>query len=292
MISHPTKRNRLYSVRGDAEVLKSLSDFHFLQPTHFEKLTGRMLHSVRRRLLQLHRSGLVERLTLPVEREWPIGNPPDQFVYRLSRKGLERAQGLGFADERSRFNSEKRNTLLAHELLITNFHLALELAGRAGHWQILSWEQRRAELLDRAIGQRGEPVSINPDSLFALKNPTAPPGQNSRYFFFEMVRARESKYQNGESYLIQKMRAYQLYAEQGRHKQSWGIPDFRVVVVLPTPERARNLLVKLEESKLAFKRFWLADVGSYSLDEPARIAGQIFRTPRDYQAGAVYSLWT
>jgi hypothetical protein len=291
MINGNTQRERkvngLYFTRGDADVLAWLGRYHFLQPVHMEILSRRHIVSLRRRLRQLHQNGFVERLTLPLERDWPVGSPPDQFVYCLSRKGLTRAQSLGFTDERTQFNSEKKITFLVHDLRLTTFHLCLDLAADQRGFELLTWEQRRSELQDQAIGEHGERLSVNPDALFGLKSLAL---QGCRYFFLEMVNARESKYEAGESYLVRKFRAFQKYFEQKRHVAAWDIADFRVVTVLPTAERVTNLCEKLEAAGLGFKRFWLTDLTAYSLEQPEQILGKIFRTPRDFRSGTLYSL--
>ena len=68
-------------------------------------------------------------------------SPPDQFVYYLSRKGLALTRELGFADEESRYNPEKSEALLPHDLFLTTFHLTLVLATEAaGTLHLIFWE--------------------------------------------------------------------------------------------------------------------------------------------------------
>jgi hypothetical protein len=277
------KATGFYFTQGDADVLELLSQYHYLQPRHFQQFSHRHIVSLRRRLRQLYKTGFVDRLTLPLERDWPVAIPPDQFVYRLSKKGLAKAQALGFTDGDSRFDSEKRVTFLAHDLQLTDLHACLELAGKSKHLEVIGWEQRRSVLLD-SVGQ------INPDAFFGLKDLTAPEGQNCRYYFVEIERSGQAKYEAGESSLIRKCRQFQSYAEQKRQTTVWGIRDFRLLVVLPTAQRVENLCEKLEEAELGFKRFWITDARSHSLDEPTKVFGKIFRTPRDFRAGTLYSL--
>jgi len=42
-------------------------------------------------------------------------------------------------------------------------------------------------------------LSVDPDALFGLKHKEKQDGQNTSYFFVEIVRCRESEYQNGSS---------------------------------------------------------------------------------------------
>jgi Replication-relaxation len=280
---------RMYFKDSDAELLKRLVEYRFLQPNDFQRLTGRNIISLRRRLLQLLRYGYIERLTLPIEREAPIGSPPDAFVYQLKPRGILKGKEYGFADDDYRYTREKSNLFLAHDLLITKMHLTLELAIRGTPLELVVWEQRRSVLLDWARNGARR-LSVNPDALFGLKNREKPEGQNTIYFFLEMVRSRESDYRNGASYFMRKMEAYVAYHREGKHTTRYGIANFRVITVTPTKQRAMNLCEKLQKAGLAFKRFWFTDLGAVSPDDPMRIFERVFFTPGDFEQGTLYSL--
>src|SRR5713101_8149976 len=102
-------RSGFYFKASDAELLKWLVEYRFLQPGDFQRLTGRNIISLRRRLRQLVNQKYIERLTLPLERDAPIGNPPDAFVYHLSSRGILKAKEYGFADDEYRYTREKSN---------------------------------------------------------------------------------------------------------------------------------------------------------------------------------------
>ncbi len=283
-----TPSGRIYFKESDAELLKRLVEYRFLQPGDFERLTGRNIISLRRRLLQLVRRGYIERLTLPLERDAPIGNPPDAFVYQLAPRGIHKAKVYGFADDDYRSTREKSNLFLQHDLLITRIHLTLELATRGTSLGLVAWEQRRSVLLDWAEDRNGR-LSVNPDALFGLKDREKPEGQNTTYFFLEVVRSRESDYRQQDSYFMRKMRAFLAYHRQGKHSARYGIANFRVITVTPTKQRAMNLCEKLRKAGLAFKRFWFTDLGAISPEYPARILKKLFSTPKDFEEGALYS---
>jgi len=63
-----TPRDSFYFRQSDVDLVRWLTQYHYLQPIHFQKLSGRNIVSVRRRIRQLHEQGYVERLTLPLER--------------------------------------------------------------------------------------------------------------------------------------------------------------------------------------------------------------------------------
>src|SRR5713226_2034443 len=273
-------RSGFYFKDSDAELLKRLVEYRFLQPGDFQRLIGRNIISLRRRLRQLLQREYVERLTLPLEREAPIGSPPDAFVYQLAARGVVKAKEYGFADDDYRYTREKSNLFLVHDLLITKIHLMLELATCGTAHQLIAWEQRRSVLLDWAENGNGR-LSVNPDALFGLKDREKPEGQNTTYFFLEIVRSRESEYERQQSYFMRKMEAFAAYHREGKHTSRYGIMNFRVVTVTPTKQRARNLCQRLRNEGFALKRFWFIDLNAVSLDEP-KILEKVFFTPKDF----------
>jgi hypothetical protein len=281
-------RSGFYFKYGDAEILKRLVEYRFLQPEDLQKLTGRNLVSLRRRLRQLLEQRYVERLTLPTERDVP-GLQADAFVYQLTARGVNKAKEYGFADDDYRYTRDKSNLLLEHDVLLTKFHLTLELAARLAPFEISAWEQRRAVLLDSAHCGN-ERLAVNPDALFGYKNRDKPDGQNTAYFFVEIVRSRESEYQRQESNFMRKMRAFAAYHASGAHRERYGIANFRVITVTPTRWRAVNLCKKLQAVGLASSRFWFTSVEHVFPDEPARILDTVFFTPKDFERGALHSL--
>jgi len=285
LIARP--RGAFYFKDTDAELLERLVEYRYLQPGDFEKLTGRNIISLRRRLRQLTQRGYLDRLTLPMERDTPVGSPPDAFVYQLTPRGVRKAKEHGFADEDDRATREKSNLLLPHDLLITRFHLTLELAIRGTPLELIAWEQRRSVLLDSADNGRGR-LSVNPDALFGVKDSDKPDGQNTTYFFLEMVRSRESEYERQQSYFMRKMEAFLAYHREGKHTARYGISNFRVITVTPTRKRALNLCEKLQRAGLASARFWFTDIASVCPDEPGGILENIFFTPRDFEDGVFY----
>lgn len=284
---HERPRSAFYFKESDAELLKRLVEYRFLQPNDFVRLTGRNIISLRRRLLQLLRNKYIERLTLPIERHAP-GNPPDAFVYQLASRGVRRAKEYGFADGDYRYTREKSNLFLLHDLLITRFHLALELALRGTALELLLWEQRRSVLLDWAENGRGR-LSVNPDAFFGLKDREKLEGQNATYFFLEIVRSRESEYERGESNFMRKMQAFADYYAEGRHRERYGIANFRVITLTPTKQRALNLCEKLRDAGFTSKRFWFTDLASVTSGE-GNILQKVFFTPKDFEDGTRYGI--
>lgn len=277
-----SSRPAFYLKTSDMEMLGWLARFLYLQPRHFQALGGRHIVSIRRRLRQLLERGLVERLTLPFSRSKPVAAPPDEYVYRLGRRGVDLVRDR--LDLDARYTAQKQAAFLEHDLTISTFHVTLTLAVTDCAPYELTW--RQSDLLDWTQGSK--PVPVNPDALFALTATDLPPGADTNCYFLEVERVRQHTYQDGESAIIRKARAFEAYALAGC-RQTWDIDDFRVLLILPTAERVVGLRRKLVERGLASDRFWLTDVSRYSLSRPASVLEPIWTSPANDRLRALMS---
>ena len=273
----PTANRRsMYIKQTDLQIMDWLAQFRLLQPRHIHHLSGRHIVAIRRRLRQLTAAGFIDRLTLPWTRLRPIASPPDEFVYRLGRKGTELvSDSIG---SNVPFTPEKKTTFLDHDLTISAFHVVLHLVMHAAGLE-LQW--RQDELQDWVTDDCGERLSVNPDSLFALTDTALPVERNTHCFFLEVERVRQHSYRNGQSAFTRKVQAYLAYAAKGVHRQSWGMDDFRVLTITPTQQRVANLRGKLVDAGIASDRFWFTDSSRYSLDRPSSVLEPIWNSPGD-----------
>jgi hypothetical protein len=170
-------------------------------------------------------------------------------VFYLSGKGAS-VFGVSFSQNKSPFRVE-------HDLIITRFHLDIRA-------KCVFWEQHQGELKDDLI---------NPDAFFSLQF-----GELTYSYFLEVEVSRETGYENGESALIRKMRDYNQYYLERRHEK-WNIPNFRVVILMPTQARAKNFREKLA-AVLLFKRYWIASM------DYTDVFGTIFMNPADEELSA------
>ncbi len=254
------KDERLHLRETDKELLKLLSEYLYLTPLQFAGLTGRPVVSMRARLRQYWRNGLLNRTRL-VESDDVEHFNPTECAYFFDEKGATFAAHLGYLD-RPRWRRDKSRLILTHDMAITDFHIRLHKAlGK----KLTFWEQHRAVLKDYADAN-GERLAIIPDALFTI--------DDEHSYFLEVVKSRESEYQNGESNIMRKIRAYDNY--RPRFQETWQIGDFRVVFILPTEERVQNLLEKME-AQYPHKRFWLTDEAKVN-----HILKPIFKTPKDH----------
>jgi hypothetical protein len=275
-MTRTSKCSSFYLKATDLEMLVWLADYRLLQPRHFETLAGRHVVAIRRRLRQFVDQRLTDRLTLPYSRSRPVAAPADQYVYRLARRGaqlLRERCGISAI-----YSGDRQVAFLEHDLTIANFHVTLSLAcAEAG----LELQWRQTELLDSAPGERSSLVSVNPDALFSVTDMSLPAESNTNAFFLEVERVRQHSYKEGESAFVRKMRAYDRYAVSGACRQTWGFDGFRVLVLVPTAQRAANLRAKLIAADLAADRFWFTDWTRYRLDRPASVLEPIWISAAD-----------
>jgi hypothetical protein len=235
-----------------------IAQLDFLQPNHIAELTGRNIVSVRARLRQLWKAGYLNRTTSIDEREVSYFDPPS-WVYFNDKKGAELCVKLGWLEEAS-WTPNKSRLMLPHDLELIQLFFILR---RAYGKRLTFWESRRRELIDYVkIGR--EQHQIIPDCIFTL--------DDEKTFVVEKIESAESEYENGESNVMRKARYLYHYREQ--FEKSWGIGDFRPLLLLPTQLRVQKLSEKLV-SLYPPKVFWLVDTTSYKKD----IRGRIFKTP-------------
>lgn len=245
---------------GDVDILRNLADYCHLQSDHLRELLGRSEPVIRRRLRALRALGYAKDIEPPDER----------YGYRLwflTRKGLDLALERGWLQRRLWAEDNRSNKNFRHELLLTEFHLAMKRAFA----ERLTWKQR--DLYDRWA--EGKFDRVNPDALFAITD-----GEREHWFFLELENSRQTKYRDKESNLLQKGRSYVGYYDSGGFQKKWGIDNFRVMLILPTPEKAKNICAKYREvgAGLERARFWIT-----SQSEMLAVNGSIFITPKDFE---------
>jgi hypothetical protein len=164
---------------------------------------------------------------------------------------------------------EHSQRTLDHELEISFFHIALKNSCNK-HGQKLYWQQSDLK------------CTISPDAMFAITDPAKPEGKNTMYYFLEMERAKIGHYRDGEPSIMRKLAKYYAYYGSDACEKEWfDFRQFRVVVVLRTEERQKNLLKELNKT-YNHRTLWLTDERSYK----ENIGGEIFKTPKDYEKAA------
>lgn len=225
-------------------VFQLLAKYRYLRTEHFYQLTDAQndtrCRAVRRMLTLTRRAGYIRAQPLFDYRSHSRGGYPHvSLVYYLSDKG---AHASGFAPVGVRSPAS-----LAHDILVTEFHLALEKSVAGYPYLKLHW-----------VGGRLK-KNTNPDAIFGIEDLRKPREKSTFWFFVEIERSRQGHWRHGQdSGLIQKLVRYGRYRKSRDLERDWPyIGDFRVIVTVGSKLRAENLVGKLQR-KLALAMIWVA----------------------------------
>jgi hypothetical protein len=105
------------------------------------------------------------------------------------------------------------------------------------------------------------------EALFALSK------DGAFCFFLETEKSKLGKYVNGKPQIIRKLARYYDYYNSADCEQEWDFKKFRVVVIVQTEERRKNLLRHLFSGNLNHRMFCIATEA-----EPFHCL-----TPKDYE---------
>lgn len=239
----------------DLAILRKIADYRFLTASLLQVLISGNAKVTARHLQRCYHDGLVSRFRL---------SHRDEFIYYLeNKKALELLVESGEADRDEldwnviRVNREgkyhevsepsklleavSRLTWLAHELMISRFHAALEIACRdlSGSVRLVSWQQGRARLQDRVIVRKlkrqgtawvetdqEEVLPHEPDAFFTLGFPSESGDESQLSFFYEADRKRTSAPR-----FARKLRAHFAYiARRKQHREKYGVHRIRAVL--------------------------------------------------------------
>jgi len=244
---------------------------------------------------------LVSRLTFP-----RVVGPLGEFIYFIDNPAaLRLVEEAGLATnldyEVVRNNREKRYAraaalvgdedgvgallFLKHELMISRFHAAVELACRQSRGTVVleTWKQG-SELYDRVKvpkpdgrgqqamfgdGGAAEYITVRPDAFFTFYFPGQPEGHNRAHFFYEADRKTSTAVR-----FRTKLRGYFHYiVKQRRHEAKYGIKRARAVLIesldVPWVETLKAvgrdpLVVGPKPSEL----FWFTHSGTFNSGVP------------------------
>lgn len=180
--------------RQSLELLLELADYRMLTLSQIAVLRFGSKRSARRRMQELHESGLVEML--PVRLRCEVGRP--EGIYGLSIKGYQEIQKLGLLDNTIPVDLTTSQNLLhqgGHQILLNwvrahlvhlNRHLPRIVVQFRSCNSPLSWliEKRRFLLNDEVEMKQGKtPEKLIPDGVFIITDTMR---QISALFFLEV----------------------------------------------------------------------------------------------------------
>ncbi len=232
---------------------------------------------VYRRLQLLFHHGYLDRLR---------GDPTASMVYALGNRGakilVEQGYLEGMGDWRKR-NQDLQDRYIAHQMMITNFRIALRLAMRERpDVRLLLFRREGLDLRDRVMAQsngRRQSLPINPDGFFGLQFPDLPEGKNRAFFFLEADRSTMTRER-----FLQKLVAYWEWFSKGGHTQKHGIRTFRVLTVTRSEERMANLLAAAtgaKELREGLRLFWFTSEKHLTPKQPNTIFQPVWESPEN-----------
>ncbi|MBA2678786.1 MAG: replication-relaxation family protein, partial [Ktedonobacteraceae bacterium] len=232
------------------EVLDALVRFRLLSTSQIMTLVegnGKVTH---RHLQKLFHLGLVDRS--PLLRNGTVG----EFVYlpsgskslkllaargQMPESGLERFSKTLRRDIGSNISGPGRTLFLEHELMVSRFHMLLELACRetGGDVVLKVWRQGSETWNTVRVveGDQERVLPHRPDAVFTLEQPNAPEGQGVSHFFYEADRGTSTA-----GRMLDKLKAHLTFLLQGKHREKYGFNRLRAVLIeAPTLERAEQI---------------------------------------------------
>jgi len=240
-----------------------------------------------RHLQQLYHQGYVNRFSLP-----RAGNR-GEFIYFLENSTLLRDISHRLVDGEIDWRLLSRNRerlsplasaqddygkflFVRHELMISDFHAALEIGCRlsGGRIELARWVQGAA-LWGRVTLPSRRVLPHRPDALFTLRFPLAAEGQQRSNFLYEADRATSTL-----AAFAQKLQAHFEFLKQGR-QSALGLKRVRAVLVEAATEiraeECRQEAKRLASSQpLASGVFWFKPQSA--TDSPL---GAVWRTTSD-----------
>lgn len=268
---------------------------------------GRPLRSdqvIVRRLRDLYDHQYISRVvhTVPFVFD-PVGRVrgSGRILYVLAGRGAEevaRATGSGhvLAHRWDKTSRELRWFEAEHELAIGAVYTTLRLAERVWHPRVSvgTWRQGRALLDTFFVDEAGhlamprsaeERASLRahtvfPDAFFSLLRLDPEDGTTKAWhYLLELDRSTQQ-----HERFLRKLKNYARWRALKLHTNAYGIGDFTVLTVCRSRER-RDQLARLAKTAYAWKTeppiFRFCYQGDFSLDEPQRLAGPIWRTAAD-----------
>jgi len=247
----------------DAEILNYVYQLRIATLEHLSALTKRSQKTLERRLPKLRDERYLTRLKPRPNKGLYVIGPKAGRV--LVQAGYARAE---LAGNRPR-ESEWKDLMIPHALLIASIHSKLLLTSRADSIQLDEWQPNHPRLWDTVQTSVGK-LPVRPDAYFVLRDARRPHDEQRQHYFLEADVGTMS-----HTRIAQKIKAYAAYHRQQRHVAKFGIDYFQVAVVTQTKARADNLRGELyafmsAAQRRAYHFVPLAELSANALITPPR----------------------
>lgn len=244
----------------DLDLLRAVYRHRLLRSTHLVALSGGSRQGTLRRLQLLFHHGYLDRP--PMQLDW-YARGSEPLVYALGSRGAEVLETEGELRRGGvRWDTENRNVsrvFLHHTLAVAEVMVAFELACRSREGvQFIPPEEvlvgapaetRRLRLPFRwqvEVRWGGKPyrLGLEPDKLFGFRFEGESENRRRAFFFLEADRGTMPVMRKGlgQTSFLRKLVCYHETWRQGIHSKHLGIPNFRVLTVTASRERAGHLV--------------------------------------------------
>jgi hypothetical protein len=205
-----------------------------------------------------------------------------ELIYALAQNGanLLRSRQLPlFVPETdwTEKNRDLKQPYIDHALMVARFRVALTCALPATLSTTLEKFQRETRDLKAEWRHAGARIYVNPDAFFVLRDGERDPGRQRTAFFLEADRSTMTL-----DRLRDKFTRYSHMYSDRVHQEQFQIPNFRVLVVAKSAERAVNLLrILIDDETPAMpaehRGFFLVTTEQRYLEHPTNALAAIWR---------------
>src|SRR6266702_2854372 len=260
----------------DLAILRLVARLRFARSTHVVAAIRAMqpeasAQKIIRRLELLYHSAHLERPAAQQE-SYRAGAGSSPMVYMLGAGGadlLSREFGFRRMDWTFRSRTISRGEI-THALEVSDFLVAFEVAcRRRGTLDVIHFDDILRELapaetrnsqrpyhwpVSARVNGHDEELYVIPDRTFGLRDGNRPEGQNRKFFFLEADRGTMPVVRNtlSQSSIVRKLIGYGATYKGEHHKRVYGLPNFRVLTVVPGRKRIDTILDAYRQHAASF----------------------------------------
>ncbi len=244
----------------DAEIILAIWRNRFLNSRQIQALVSGSSDKILRRLNGLFHAGYIDRPRAQIDYYSTVGSAP--MVYAISDRGarlLNERYGAALPDaDWQHKNRSVGRPFIEHTIAIAETHSALTVGCRArpeieliDAKTLIAAFPKPPLLPDRAFIWKTEvrrndviePVSVNPDYVFALRSPTI----SRRCYLVECDRGSMpvERATFKRTSIVRKFAGYIEGYNAKLHERQFGWKAFRILFITNTPERAEHMRAAL-----------------------------------------------
>jgi hypothetical protein len=284
MTHSPARRPRFERARvagiklthRDLLILRAVHRHRLLRSTHLIALLDGSRQTTLRRLQLLFHHGYLDRPAAQLD-WYAKGSEP--LVYALGNLGTAALAAEGERGGALRTSRNVSRQFLRHTLAVAEVMVAIEVACR--NWEGVEFIRPEEVLaavpeattrlrlpfrwqVDVQDGGKLHRLGVEPDRVFGLRFPRSPEHRQLAYFFLEVDRGTMPVTRQGldQTSFRRKLLGYRETWRQGLHRTHLGIPNFRVLTVTTSAQRARHLVAACSSLRSGQGLFLFADQGA------------------------------